>query len=288
MSWNRPTESTDSKNAGKARHNRVIALIIAGLVVIAGVVVVLIVMRSGESQSVSKSDTEGRASIKEVAPARPTVAQAEPATNIVKKPWWKTNNTNGFTKTQLAAWKFYNGPPPSYVARRDQRKKADFAIFDHRSENLIASYLALKPGQGMIGTPNLRGIDEDFLESLKTPIIVSKDDTPEVAELKRAMNQTKIDLKARIDAGEKLADILMESHKEAQRLAMVKEMIRAEVKAQIKEAKTSEEVEDYVNSANKLLAEKGIAPISFGPIVKQKLLLKTADAPKPKAKQKKQ
>ena len=277
MAWNR---STDQKAAAPAKKPGVKHGLIAGIVIVAlGGTAAWLLLPSGEKPVEKHRDPTAPSRIKEVTPAaapKAEVAEEAPKGPEKKKPWWETENTNGFTAVQQQVWKLRR-QKPAYVARRANRKRADFAIFEHRSENLIASYLALEPGQGIIGSPNLNGIEEDFMESLKTPIIPTADDSPEIAAWKRTMNQTKIDIKARLDAGEKLTDILAETHREAQRLAQLKQMITTEVHNQINENSTKQDVEDFVAAANKMLEEKGIAPISAGPIIKHKLMLDYAD-----------
>lgn len=276
MAWNHSSETEGTREGRRGRPS--LRGLVAGLIVVVfGGAAAWLLLPSGGAEDVAKrSSSLHPARIREVKPAaapKAEVVEKTPKVPEKKKPWWETDNTNGFTEVQQRVWRFHHGPPPAYVARRDRRKRADFAIFEHRSENLIASYLAMEPGQGIIGSPNLNGIEEDFLESLKTPIIPTSDDSPEIAAWKRTMNETKIDIKARLDAGEKLADILAETHREAQRLAQLKQMITQELRAQIDENSSKEDVEDYITAANRLLEEKGIAPISAGPIIRRKLML---------------
>lgn len=272
MSWNKPS-SVPQPPPKKSAPPSLKRGLLAGLVVVALGALGLYLFSGGEADSrpLQKKD---RGRIKEVTPAAaPTNnVAAQPPVVKSKKPWWDTDKTNGFSRTELREWK-HRHTPPAYVARRDRRKKAPFAIFDHPSENLIASYLVLQPGQGLIGTPNLKGVEEDFLESLKTPIIPTSEDSEEVADLKRAMNRTKIEIKERLDAGEKLADILLESHKEAQRLAQFKMTLQQELAANLRKDASKEEVEDFVAAANRILADKGIAPIKAGPIIRRKLAM---------------
>ena len=134
----------------------------------------------------------------------------------------------------------------------------------------------MTPGESLVGTPvYTKRFTEDFLKSLETPIIATEEDSQEDAELKRAMVQTKIELKARIDAGEDLGQILLDTRREYQELARYKKMLQSEMlELKKKPDATIEDVENFVTAANQLLEQKGIAPIKLSPISKRMLLRK--------------
>jgi uncharacterized coiled-coil DUF342 family protein len=115
--------------------------------------------------------------------------------------------------------------------------------------------------------------EKEFMESLKDKIEISKDDTPEMIQLKQDMIATKADLKARIDAGENLTQIIRDTHDEIQSLSRYKQMLQKEI-AKVKKdsSMTLQDVELFVESANKMLEEKGIAPIKLGPVSKRMIL----------------
>ena len=61
--------------------------------------------------------------------------------------------------------------------------------------------------------------------------------------------------------------ILSDTHKEVQDLARYKSMLQKEVREAAKNPDmTMEDVDDLVEAANKMLEEKGIAPMKLGPI----------------------
>ena len=178
-------------------------------------------------------------------------------------------HTNGLTAMQMRKWEKMHRPPPGYTNNAVLlRKKPAYAIFNHNCENLIAAYLTLKPGEGMVGTPRLgEGFRQQFLKSLEEPIIVTAEDSPEDAQLKRDMIATKIDLKAWMDAGEDICKIINDTHKEVQDLARYKSMLQKELREAAKNPDmTMEDVDILVEAANKMLDEKGIAPLTLGPI----------------------
>jgi predicted component of type VI protein secretion system len=154
--------------------------------------------------------------------------------------------------------------------------KGKYEIFDHSCENEIAGFMAMEPGQGLVGTPRYNGrFTRDFLESLKHPIIVSQDDTPEDAALKRAVIQAKIDLKDAYDRGEDIEQIMLDTRKEMQDLARYKQELTQQLHEMVKgdSEMTTEEMEDLVEAANQMLDAKGIAPMKFGPLTRRKIML---------------
>lgn len=153
--------------------------------------------------------------------------------------------------------------------------KPKYAVFEHHVENQIASLLTLPPGGTLVGTPKYdQKFVDAFLKSLENPIIVTKDDDDETAELKRAVIETKKDLKTRYDAGEDIAQVMNDTHNEFQKLARVKKDIEEEIrKIQRDPNATIDDIDDFVSAANVLLEQKGIEPIQMNPIVRQMLIL---------------
>ena len=154
--------------------------------------------------------------------------------------------------------------------------KGKYEIFDHACENEIAGFLSMEPGQGLVGTPRYNGrFKRDFLESLKHPIIVSKDDSPEDAALKRNVIQAKIELKEALDRGEDIEQIMLDTRKEMQDLARYTQELRQQMHEMVKgdSEMTTEEMQDLLDAANKMLDAKGIAPMTFGPLTRRKIMM---------------
>ena len=154
--------------------------------------------------------------------------------------------------------------------------KAKYEIFHHHIENEIASLLTMKPGETIIGTPRYsQNLKQEFLKSLENPIIIHDDDSDEIKELKNAMLDTKQQIKDRIDAGEDLAQILQDTRQEYQELAQYRHNIETEfAKLRRREDVTDQDLDDFVQAANAVLAKKGIAPLKIGPITRRRLKMK--------------
>ena len=159
------------------------------------------------------------------------------------------------------------------VSIADRKPRFKYAIFDHPTDNELAAILTLKPGQTLIGGPiRHKDYKADFLKSIETPVIVRKDDPADVQEVKRAVIEARLLIKEAIDRGEDPADVIKEAYAEAQKLAVYKDDIRREVLNMAKDGDYTEaEIDDLVAAANKMLAEKGIAPMNLGPIMKARL-----------------
>ena len=154
--------------------------------------------------------------------------------------------------------------------------KGKYEIFNHACENEIAGFLSMEPGQGLVGTPRYNGrFKRDFLESLEEPIVVSPDDSPEDALLKRNVIKAKMDLKDALDRGEDIEQIMLDTRKELQDLARYKLELTQQMHDIVKEnaEMSTEDMEALLEAANKMLDEKGIAPMSFGPLTRRKIMM---------------
>lgn len=211
------------------------------------------------------------------APTNKVVEVEKPKVKKLNKWEYPVERTNELSAAELRKWKVMHRPPPGYTndtSRTEPPPK--YAIFKHHSENEIASLLTMTPGETLVGTPHYtKKLTEDFLKSLETPIVVTDKDSPEDAELKRAMIQTKIELKERMDAGEDLGQILLDTRSQYQDLARYKMTLESEFSALRKNPDvTMQDIDDFMTAANQLLEQKGIAPIKLSPISKRMLMRK--------------
>ena len=183
----------------------------------------------------------------------------------------------GLTRQQRYHWEAMHMAPVCYTNTTALEMKApEYAIFNYDSENCIAMYLTLEPGTGLVGTPRFdKRFVDDFLKSCNEPILNSAGDTPEQIELRNEMKKAKIELMNRVKEGENLSDIMLETHREFQRLGLIKQEIEQLSREELKSAQTVEEADDIIKAANLMLEEKGIAPIRMSPLVKRAILKNT-------------
>ena len=271
--WNR---GGSAKPVEPVRKPAIAKGAIAGLVLIAAVGIAAWVILGGGSGDEKNAEKRQRGRIKEVTPAPAPKAKEEPKVEKPKKvPFWEVpkSQTNGFSEAMQLKWRHKHYPPPCYTNRSSlTQSPPSYAVFNHPSENRIACYLTIEPGQTMVGTPHFgKDFERDFLKSCEEPIIVSPDDSEETKALKELMKQTKIELRQRMADGESLGDILAETHNEVQKLGAVKREIEALAREQVHEAMSEEEADDIIAAANKMLEDKGIAPISMSPITRRNI-----------------
>ena len=153
-------------------------------------------------------------------------------------------------------------------------------LFKHTSENQIAVMLRLDPTRMapfLIG--KRRPYDErfvnDFKESLKeTPLLIDKEDTPEEAALRKAVIETKMELRERMEAGEDIAKIMNDTQKELDRLCQYHDDLKKEIRAAMDNPElTDADVEDYVKAANQLLEKQGIKQFTMPKLINRQARL---------------
>lgn len=229
--------------------------------------------RGGDEKSVK---VRHGGAIAEATNAAVRVAQAE-ATNAAEAvevpavPYWEVDasQTNGFSPAMVKKWEHRHRPKYEFNLPKRQ-PRAKYRIFRHRSENEIAALLMAKPGAAMIGSPRYHGLTEDFMKSCEEPIIVTADDDEYTAKLKRDMVQAKIELRQRMADGESLEKIIEDTRAEYRKMSEYRRTLTKEVMDMIrKDDVSAEDVDLFVEAANKMLDAKGIAPIKISGITKQ-------------------
>ena len=254
--------------------------LVAGILVIAVALGVFWFFSRSNSEAPTAKENKKPAKIAEVTPDLSAPAKAkEPAQEPPKpidpnaRPTKVGETLNGYIKLPSGRLHRVRGVVTNSASASIKGK---YEIFDHPCENEIAGFLAMEPGQGLVGTPRYNGrFTRDFLESLKHPIVVSPDDSPEDAALKRAVTQAKIDLKDAYDRGEDIEQIMLDTRREMQDLARYKQELKQQLHEMVKgDAEMStEEMERLVDAANQMLDAKGIAPMTFGPLTRRKIML---------------
>ena len=174
------------------------------------------------------------------------------------------SETNNLTEAQVKYWRmFHPWPPPD----KDQpkAKHGKYHIFETRADNEIAFVLATEPGTMVIGNRSVGpDFESRFLKSLEKPIIVSKDDSEYEQNLKRAVIEAKLNLKDALDRGEDIGRIMDEARAELQKLARYRAQLEKEATVMLHRGEIgAADAEDVIKAVNKMLEEKGIAPIEL-------------------------
>ena len=281
MAWNGSPGYSKRKTA-PVSHRIHIRYIFIGL--IASIVVFLTLF-------IAFQNKEPEPSIAKEKPKTKIIADFKPTTNKVKilkprKKWPK-------------AWKVpenWDKPYPPQAYREDgtlkqhsryvkvitnridqMHRSLPEKVFRNGAEQHIGLLLSIEPGKLVVGEmkygPNFV---KKFLRSLETPIVITKDDTPEIAALKKAVIETKIELKDRYDAGEDIAEIMNQTRRELVELGVyrkeIDDMVRSIRREKGREL-TAEDYQDIVNAANIMLNNRGCAPLKNQDLIIQKLKL---------------
>ncbi|MBR1921834.1 MAG: hypothetical protein IJ829_07540, partial [Kiritimatiellae bacterium] len=167
-----------------------------------------------------------------------------------------------------AIWEYtpedYARVDPGYAARHERFLKAQAAIpWKTPSDRKLSLLLFPKDGNMGLLIPFDARFKDKFVESLKTPIEIGPDDSPELREQKKAMIDTRAYLKERMDAGEDIVGILNEEYEKNRRLSGMRENLLKELRALEKTASSVQEVQDYVNAANLMLEREGAGKIGL-------------------------
>ena len=179
----------------------------------------------------------------------------------------------------MAKWRFEHRQPAAWTNDSSKIEQPEYATFDFQSEKEIICLLTVEPGDTLLGDGNYGPeFERDFLKSLTQPIIVTKDDTPEQAEWKKMMIETKIELKARMDAGESISEIMSSTRKEYQRLAEMKDFLADEIQSlRNKDGVTVQDIETCIDAANQMLESKGVSKLKITPVMRKMLMRKCID-----------
>lgn len=291
MGWNRSSNDSAEKRpletTGKSLpHSGWLRGAIAAAIVVIGAVAtcwlfMLPSKKSSNGKAVEVKKTSEHSRIKEASPAVvPREVKPEKKDYANMSPWdlrhLKDDETNRLNAAQVEYWKmFHPYPPPDEHQIKVTRGR--YAIFEERVNNEIASVVALEPGT-MIITRREYGPDfvKRFLKSLKTPIVVGKDDSDYDKSVKRAVTAAKIELKAAYDRGEDITKIMDDARDELMRLGRYKEDLRKMAVKEARKLTKPEDVQDIVDAVNGMLHEKGIAPIEANSISRIALEMQSA------------
>ena len=158
--------------------------------------------------------------------------------------------------------------------------KTKASIFKRRCEREIAEMIMTAPGTWFMRKPTFgERFDSDFKASLTEEIEFSDTDTPEQRELKKAVIDTKNELAARMEAGEKPSDAMNAFAGSMYDLGQYRRTLQDELGKIKRDASYSDkDIQDFVDVANKMLKEKGAQPIPMPKMVFRHISLKKAAA----------
>ncbi len=163
---------------------------------------------------------------------------------------------------------------PGYAARHERfLERESNRTFHTGVDRNLAVALFSEPGQPSLLIPFSINFKDQFLKSLETPIIVSKDDPPEIQAQKRQMIETKIWLKEQLDDGQDIVAILNEEVARQSKIRTLRENLLKELHDLRRNNVSRDELQDYVDAANLMLEDAGGAKVSIPMIDKKKMYL---------------
>lgn len=139
-------------------------------------------------------------------------------------------------------------------------------IFKHDAEEHISWLLEMKIGEPIIGEYTYGDkFRESFKASLSEPVEILPTDDEHTRELKAIVQETKEELRARMQSGEDVAKIMNDTMNEYRQLARYKHELQVqlcEIRAN-KEQFSEQDVEDFTRAANELLERQGLPPLAL-------------------------
>lgn len=155
--------------------------------------------------------------------------------------------------------------------------------FKYHVEDEIATLLTIEPGGALFGTPHYdKRFEQDFINSLMEPVQINDEDSEQDKQLKREVEATKRDLVERIKAGENLAEIFTQTRDEIRRMAAVKRDIISLAREETSSREMSDEdVRTYYDAVNKMLEDKGLAPVNVNAVMRRRAIYQATNQPEP-------
>lgn len=132
-------------------------------------------------------------------------------------------------------------------------------------EDEISALIDMEPGDVVVGDMEYGdAFIIDFNNSLTNKIVVSKDDDPYSRHLKEGVIAAKQDLYDAMCRGENIAEIMTATRREMRSLFEYKSMLEEEIlNISSSSEYTDDDIDDFVKAANRMLENKGIAPIKM-------------------------
>ena len=255
MGWNRTNENkAELKKPEKKSRGVVKGAVAGGIVVICAVAAWLILAPRTEKKPQATRETKS-----------PRMIAEQQAAKSVQKTVTeeKTPATNSLGKVSRVR----KGSPldPNYVSpdptfsNRYERFKAEQAKvpFQKLSEFEIHRVIATQPGETFLPYTLPPSFDEDFKKHMNDPIIIEDEDPEDLKEAKLNMIEAKKRIRELMKEGLTPRQILEQEQEALTKAQTMRDNLMGELREIEANAKTLQEVDDFVNAANKMLDEYG-------------------------------
>ena len=280
MSWNRPQETAAAgKKPAKRAGSKSLSPAFKGalalvLVCVIGAVVFLLVS-GGEEKVKESKKVKATGMIETVTPAK-----ARSVDSPVEEKASRVVVTNEFGIPLLPNGKpsrLFPEPAPSKygvtttnVSRLNQ--EIEVRTFKQPTDMQIAFMMNAELGDEFGDGLDTRNFTYNFLKSLETPIVIEPEDDEEVRNLKQLVIDTRKELKERYDRGEDIEHVVEDTIAELQRLGRYKTELQKQLDELSRDpTMTEEQMNDYLEAANKMLEEKGIGVMTLNGAIQKRV-----------------
>ena len=223
-------------------------------------------LRSEPAAEVPGKRTERPVPLREQSPAPTASAQSADAESAAPEPK-SVRLWNGIAVVSSSVHTNRNGTTVERLVLADGRRAESVRpaqpVFANASDQLIATVLAVRPGQSMPPLPDLSGIERDFRESVENPDPILDSDSPEVRELKAQVAEVRAYLAEEVRRGASVMEALTAHREEMERMADHRLMAIREIE-KIAAEDGEEAARRFASRVNESLRERGIPEVSIG------------------------
>lgn len=223
-------------------------------------------LRSEPAVGVSNERAGGPAPLREQSPAPTASAQSTDVKSAAPEPK-SVRLWNGIAVVSSSVLTNRNGTTVERLVLADGRRAESVRpaqpVFANASDQLIATVLAVRPGQSMPPLPDLSGIERDFRESEENPDPILDSDSPEVRELKAQVAEVRAYLAEEVRRGASVMEALTAHREEMERMADHRLMAIREIE-KIATEDGEEAARRFASRVNESLRERGIPEVSVG------------------------
>ena len=279
MGWNGSGGgSTPVKPKVTAKKPSPVRGIVAGLVVVAAVCVAYFAFFSGNEkvpEKVPEKVEKKPTAIKEVTPAAaPKYAEKiEKAEKPKKpeKPIWERPMPEGLDEGQQQVWKNRCYYEKKLATDKRLQKflanaKPTKSTFNSGVDQVLDWIFSCKVGDGVPPPlPQMGEIERNHLDVLLDSVNeIKDDDSPEIAERKKMVDEVKKELKKYLDEGGKMQDFMQHYYNELVQARALKTETRVQINKMIEENPNDPGAAlEFTEKANALLENRGITPVEL-------------------------
>ena len=265
MAWNRQSEESEANASGSLRQGRkpspVVRYAIVGAMSIAGVALAIWALRIPSTEKAGSD--EGNAVVTQV--VAKAKSEVEPKAQVPVPPVKRIRHKH-IWKPKTIPDKTANLKPPAIVTEQRLRfRKAcekffGKQLFTQPSDNIISGIISARPGTTFLPIEIGEQFEKDFKESLKHPIELKDDDTPDERAIKEDMIDARNYLEEIMKNGESVAEAVRTAREEIDKVTEYRSKLNDNLMLLL-QGGSEQDVAQYLEESNKLLEEYDAIPL---------------------------